>query len=83
MKIEKIVAPCDLSSKEPYGTEWHADLESGKQIWIQTNKDIDNPKWVRLGNLFEEYYDYEKGSGLRSLLNGILLINERIQMDLR
>ncbi len=47
-----MTAPCSLNT-EPYLTEWHADLESGMEIWIQTNEDESNPKWVRLGNLLE------------------------------
>lgn len=38
---------------EPYLTEWHADVEPGMQIWIQSSKDQENPRWVRLGELFE------------------------------
>lgn len=78
MKIEKIVAPCDLSSKEPYGTEWHADLESGKQIWIQTNKDIDNPKWIRLGDMYEDYYINGRDSHYSELSsNRLITIGKR------
>ncbi len=51
--IKKMMtAPCSLNT-EPYLTEWHADLESGMEIWIQTSEDESNPKWVRLGSLFE------------------------------
>lgn len=39
---------------EPYLTEWHADVEPKKQIWVQSSKDSENPKWVRLGDLFED-----------------------------
>ncbi len=52
MVVKKIVAPSNLCC-EPYKTEWHADLETGMQIWIQINKDELNPKWIRLGELFE------------------------------
>lgn len=80
MIIEKIVAPCDLSSKEPYGTQWHADLESGKQIWIQTSEDIENPKWVRLGDLYEMLVTSYKSSDMKKLfgklLTGMMLINQ-------
>ena len=50
-----MTAPCSLNT-EPYLTEWHADLESGMEIWIQTSEDQENPKWVRLGNLFEKIW---------------------------
>jgi hypothetical protein len=50
--INKIVAPSKLCC-EPYLTEWHANLEIGMQIWIQTSQDPENPKWIRLGDLYE------------------------------
>lgn len=53
MIIKKIVAPSKLCC-EPYLTEWHADLEAGMQIWVQTSKDENDPKWIRLGDLFEQ-----------------------------
>ncbi len=52
MIIKKIVAPSKLCC-EPYLTEWHANLESGMQIWIQTSEDETNPKWIRFGDLYE------------------------------
>lgn len=51
--IEKIVAPSNRSNVEPYGTAWIADLEQGKQVWFQTSKETDSPKWVRLGDMYE------------------------------
>ncbi len=47
-----MTAPCSLNT-EKYLCEWHADLESGMEIWIQTSEDENNPKWVRLGHLLE------------------------------
>lgn len=80
MIIEKIVAPCNLSSKEPYGTQWHADLESGKEIWIQTAEDTQNPKWVRLGDLYEmlviSYGTPDLNKLFSQLLTGMMLINQ-------
>jgi len=51
--IRKIIAPTK-QHHEPFLTLWIADLEEGKQIWIQTSKDIDKPQWERAGMLFEE-----------------------------
>ncbi len=56
MIIEKVVAPENISNKELFGTPWIADIESGKQVWIQTSKDEDKPKWVRLGQIYEECF---------------------------
>jgi len=56
MIIEKVVAPENLSNKEPFGTPWIADLEYGKQVWIQTSKEDDKPKWIRLGEIYEECF---------------------------
>ncbi len=47
-----MTAPCSLNT-EPYLCEWHADLQSGMEIWIQTSEDESKPKWVRLGSLYE------------------------------
>ena len=55
MIIEKVVAPENLN-KEPYDTRWIADLEDGKQVWIQISKDIDKPNWLRLGEVFEQEF---------------------------
>lgn len=54
--IEKIVAPSNRSSKEALGTVWIADLESGKEVWVQVSQDQENPKWKRLGDLYEELF---------------------------
>ena len=60
--IKKMMtAPCSLNT-EPYLTEWHADLESGMEIWIQTSEDQENPKWVRLGYLYEKSVMADKPS---------------------
>jgi len=56
MVINKIIAPENLSHKESFGTTWIADLEGGKQVWIQTSKDDDKPNWIRLGLLYEELF---------------------------
>ncbi len=56
MMIEKVVAPENLSNKEPFGTPWIADLESGKQVWIQTSKEDEKPRWIRLGEIYEECF---------------------------
>lgn len=54
--IKKMMtAPCSLD-REPYLCEWHADLESGMEIWIQISKDQEHPDWIRMGNLFEKAY---------------------------
>lgn len=63
MVIKKIVAPSNLCV-EPYLTQWYADLESGMQIWIQTNEDNKNPKWVRLGALYEASFYEDKHSDI-------------------
>lgn len=58
--IKKMMtAPCSLNT-EPYLCEWHADLESGMEIWIQTSEDQEHPLWVRLGMLFEKCYIKDK-----------------------
>lgn len=54
--IKKMLTPPTNLSKEPYLTEWHADLEGGLEVWIQTNEDEENPKWVRLGSLLEKVW---------------------------
>jgi hypothetical protein len=56
MIIEKVVAPENISNKEPYGTKWVADLESGKQVWVQISKEKDKAEWIRLGSLCEDNY---------------------------
>lgn len=56
MIIEKVVAPENLSNKEPQGTRWIADLESGIQVWIQISQDSDKPNWQRLGDVYESYH---------------------------
>lgn len=56
MIIEKVVSPENISNKEPYGTHWIANLESGKKVWVQCSKNEENPKWVRLGDLSESLY---------------------------
>ena len=61
----KFSCPTNLSSFEEYGTIWIADMENGIQIWIQTSKESNNPKWIRLGDLLEISYNnnpkaYEK-----------------------
>ncbi len=56
MIIEKVVAPENLSNKEPFGTPWIANVEAGQQVWIQTSKDEDKPRWVRLGEIYEECF---------------------------
>jgi len=54
--IEKIVSPSNAASCEEYGTIWIADLESGKEIWLQTSLDEEFPKWRRLGDLYEQIF---------------------------
>jgi hypothetical protein len=58
-----LTAPCSLNI-EPYLTEWHADLESGMEIWIQTSEDESNPKWERLGNILERIWRSTEEMGL-------------------
>jgi len=53
-----MTAPCSLNT-EPYLTEWHADLESGMEIWIQTSE-TEEMKWVRLGSLYEKMVNKHK-----------------------
>lgn len=56
MIIEKVVAPENISNKEPYGTKWYALMEHGTEVWIQTSPDQEKPKWCRLGDLYETYH---------------------------
>lgn len=42
--------------KNEFGSIWDADMESGLEVWVQSSNEIDNPKWVRLGELFEKNY---------------------------
>jgi len=64
--------PCSLN-KEKYLCEWHSDLESGMEIWIQTSEDEGNPKWVRLGNLLEKiWFEHDcipEGLGVGGVFN--------------
>ena len=53
---KKHFPPTNLFSFAPYGTRWIADLESGTQLWIQTSRKPDNPKWVRMGEFLETFY---------------------------
>jgi len=53
--IEKIVAPSNILNNESYGTLWVADLESGKQAWVQASQEREKPKWVRVGTLYEKW----------------------------
>lgn len=58
-----MTAPCSLNV-EPYLCEWHGDLETGIEIWIQTSEDQENPKWMRLGNILEKIWFEDKYNGL-------------------
>lgn len=53
---KKLCIPTNLFSFAPYGTRWIADLESGTQLWIQTSRKPNNPKWVRMGEFLESSY---------------------------
>ena len=53
MVKDMITLPTHLDH-EPYLTEWHADVEPAIQIWIQCSRDPENPRWIRLGELFEQ-----------------------------
>lgn len=53
MIIKKIVAPSNLE-REKYLTLWHADLEIGQQLWVQSSKDEEHTKWIRLGDMLEQ-----------------------------
>lgn len=68
--IKKMMtAPCSLNT-EPYLTEWHADLESGVEIWIQTSE-TEEMKWERLGNLYERAVLADKPSlNIRDWIKG-------------
>jgi hypothetical protein len=50
--IRKIIAPTK-QHHEPYLTLWIADLEQGKQIWVQNSEDQEKPHWERYGELVE------------------------------
>lgn len=52
---KKLCVPTNLFSFAPYGTRWIADLESGTQLWIQTSRKSENPKWVRMGEFLESF----------------------------
>lgn len=58
MEIMKRMSPPNNLQREPYKTQWYADLESGLQIWIQCSPDQENPKWRRLGDVLEELFDH-------------------------
>jgi hypothetical protein len=75
MIIEKVVAPENLSNKEPVGTQWIADIESGKQLWIQISDDINKPNWQRVGHLYEIYL-MENMNSKPSWLERFLSLNE-------
>jgi len=70
--IQKIIAPTNQHHDE-YLTMWIADLEEGKQIWIQTSKDQDKPKWERLGFLYEELV-LEEQAYQENMLNDVQLL---------
>lgn len=55
-KLEKFTMPFDTSTKEEYGTQWTANLESEIQTFFQTSSDKEHPKWVRLGEMVESIY---------------------------
>lgn len=50
--IRKIISPTK-QHHEPYLTLWIADLEQGKQIWVQNSEDIEKPLWERYGDIVE------------------------------
>ncbi len=51
--ITSHVVPTNLFNFHPFGTVWIADMERGKELWIQTGKDFKKPKWKRLGEYLE------------------------------
>ncbi len=80
MIIEKIVAPSKMQ-KEPQKTIWIADLESGKEIWIQVNKDSEDPNWRRFGELCEIFVVSKDIDISENLLEAILNIKEKLKED--
>ncbi len=40
--------------KEPSGSLWHADMESGIEMWIQCGES--EPDWKRIGDIYEKYF---------------------------
>lgn len=58
--LEKFTAPNDITNCEEYGTKWVANLESGIQVFFQTSRDKDHPKWVRLGDIVEFLYVHKE-----------------------
>ncbi len=43
-------------NKEPFFMIWHANLESGIELWVQGSTDIEHPDWQRLGDVYEKTY---------------------------
>jgi len=54
--IHKYTVPTNVSSLEPYSTIWIAEKDGGTQVWIQTSRDENKPKWVRAGEIIEHYF---------------------------
>lgn len=65
MIIEKYTTPTSFDSAE-YGTRWRVlgHDEQDCQIYIQVSKEINNPKWCKIGSFleksFEDYMLHEK-----------------------
>lgn len=67
--IKKMITIPTRLDSEPYLTEWHADVEPKVQIWIQCSKDLQAPKWIRLGELYEEAVLKGKTNHLKDILD--------------
>jgi hypothetical protein len=55
---QKYNRPTHLS-KEPQGTLWCADLEGGKELFIQTADNKNRPHWIRVGEFLERAFCLE------------------------
>lgn len=65
-----------------YGSTWEYNGESGTELWSQSSEDSENPKWRRLGDIYEECHrlspvdNYEESSyGLLHTLKQLKEIN--------
>lgn len=42
-----------IIDKLPHRSWWVADVDEGKEFYIQISADIENPQWIRLNKLID------------------------------